>query len=661
MVRWTLVAVILGFVPGMLDPFAGPKADLLALAGLASLAAFAASSSRRGVAWTGLDRATGIWCAVAILSTLLGISPRLSWLGESGQREGLRTVLALAGLYVAARAGHREPLAVRRTLDAALVAVVLAAGYAMIQCSGHDPLAWSNAAQYRAGGHTVLRPASTLGNPSALGAVLAAALAVVVTRLASGRGSAATLAPAAALLGVALLATLSRGALMGAVAGAGVALLGAWGTRREGAAGRTALAFAAPALPALAWGLLVLRGPLLARAAEGAGGESSLARIEIGRSTLAMWGSHPWLGVGPDAFALAFPRVQTAAFWSTSWLGLPAHAHSVPLQVLATGGLLAAFAGLAWLACAARALEREARAGGERGALELETGAALVALGVCGIFNLPGLAGSAWFVVLAVPCAHEMAPAAMRPARDGAVRFAWAAAALAALAVVVGAAGPWRAQFLAARASAALEAVAPAPPEGRLALARLASESSARAADASPRDEALWRMACDAELARAAAAARLHEADEAHAASLAAEQAARRALALEPLRAIDHQRLANALAAPAVGDTAAADAEYAKALSLAPFDGYILVDQARAQLVARRFAAAHATAAKLCSLDPAAASGYAIDGSALAALGRRDGAVRELDRALTARWEDGSEAQRAATQALRRALVPREP
>jgi O-antigen ligase len=649
------VAAIVGFVPGMLDPFAGPKATALAVLGLASLAAFAVAAARRRPAFTALDIAVAAWCGVAVLSALFSVSPRLSWLGESGQREGLRTTLAFAGLYVAARAAHRVPSDERRTLDAALLAAVAAAAYAMIQCSGYDPLAWSNVATYPAGGHLVLRPASTLGNATALGAMLAAALAIVTARLAAGRGARATLVPAAALLGVALLTTLSRGALLGAGVGLVVALAGAWVSGRDGAAGRAAraaLALAAPALPAIAWGLLVLRGPLAARAAEGAGGESSPARLEIARSALALWRAHPWLGVGPDGFALAFPRVQTAAFWGRAWLGLPAHAHSVPLQVLATGGALAALAGLAWLACALGGLAREARAGGERAALALESGAALAALAVCGVFNVPGLAGAAWYVGLTSQSSPSGASADTRVPRG-----AWAAAALAALAVLASATGPWGAQFDAARANTALMAMASEPPETRLALARLANEAAGRAATRSPGDETLWRIACDADLAQADAALRLQAADEAHAAGVAAERDARRALALVPARAIDHQRLANALALTA--DTADADAEYATALRLAPSDGDVLVDQARAQLVAGRFAAASATASRLAALYPDAAWGHALGAAALAALGRNDKALQAATRALASRWDDGSEAQRAATLALSRALAVR--
>lgn len=60
------------------------------------------------------------------------------------------------------------------------------------------------------------------------------------------------------------------------------------------------------------------------------------ARTQVYRATLDLWRDYPWLGTGAGSFRDAFPRVQPAQVPGT-WT----HAHSDPLELLATGGLLA--------------------------------------------------------------------------------------------------------------------------------------------------------------------------------------------------------------------------------------------------------------------------------------------------------------------------------
>src|SRR5262249_30988566 len=112
------------------------------------------------------------WAVAAFVSTALSTSPRLSLYGELQHREGLLTALGLVGLYAAARRSHQDSDQARVTIHVFLAAAGLAAGYALLQLTGRDPLAWANTARYGAGGDTVLRPFATLGNPILLGAVL---------------------------------------------------------------------------------------------------------------------------------------------------------------------------------------------------------------------------------------------------------------------------------------------------------------------------------------------------------------------------------------------------------------------------------------------------------------------------------------------------------
>ncbi len=652
-----LAGAVLGFVPTLLDPFAVPKADLVALLGVPALAAALVLARRER--FVPLDGAIAAWCAVSLLATFAGIAPRLSWLGEIGQREGLRTTLALAGLYAAARTARATRLAHATWL----VAASLAATYALIQCSGHDPLAWGRQAFYPgAHGAFVLRPGSTLGNANLLGVVLATALALACARVVLGRGERAWLVPAIAVLATATVATLSRGALLAAACGVLAALALSWPRRSAGAPGRAALALGSALLPALAWSAIVLRAPLAARAAEGLGGESSPARLEFARGVLALLREHPLLGVGPDAFGLAFPRVMSPALWRTEWLGLPAHAHAVPLQVLATLGVAGSLAGLAWLALVGRELVREVRMDGERGEGATEASAMLVALGAASLVNPVGLAGAALFAVTSGALASTADVAANAPPSRTRLRLAWLAVGV--VAVLAVAPSPWPGLAHGANARGALERMVGAPAAARFALARFADAEGARALAGAPGEDEIARLACDAALAHAGAAEAAGATDEARTARTDAERAARRALALQPRRASNHQRLANAFAARARAEDApaldgAADAAFARAEALAPADALVLVDAVRAQLLAHRWDDAATTAARIVALYPRAATGHALAAAALAAGGHDADALAACDRALAARWEDGAEAQRAATLALRNRLAGR--
>jgi hypothetical protein len=419
----------------------------------------------------------------------------------------------------------------------------------------------------------------------------------------------------------------------------------------------------------------VLRAPLAARLAEGAAAVSAPARVEIARGALALLRAHPWLGVGPDAFGLAFPAVQSAALWRNEWIGQPVHAHSVALQVLATGGALSALAGLAWLAAAALAVVAAWRSGPDVRPVALAIGAALAALVVGGIVNPVGLAGAAFFVVLAALAANAAAGALVEPPL---VRRAQVPALAAALAVAAlagfGAARETIAFAAAGRARDALTETITAPRSERSGLIARAAREAARAAARAPGEDELSRLECDAALALAADRAARADFAAADSAASGADEAAHAALRLEPHRASNHQRYANALVMRARiaavgaprgdGEVAAridslmthADAAFGEARSLAPSDALILVDQARGQLALGRAIPALETARAVIALYPEAATGHALEAAALLTLRRGDEARAALLRARAARWEEGSESERRAVEGLLRAL-----
>ena len=591
------------------------------------------------------------WVVAGALATLFSVAPQLSIAGEPSQREGILTTLALAGLALATPHAHRDVRDVRATLVVVLGCGVGAAAYAQLQLAGLDPIRWQGEHTYGA----VLRPAGPLGNPILLGNVLAAVLPLALAWLASRRSDLAWLVPAAALVAASLVMTLSRGAWLAAVAGGavGVTLACAAGGSRRRALSTSAASLA----PALLLAAFRAAGPIAARLGEGAHGHSIEGRAAIARGALALWRQRPWLGVGPDAFGVAFPRVQDASLWREEWIGVPTHAHEAALQVLATLGVVGLLAGTAWLVAAAIAWRRAWREHAQSRATLAAIAGLLAASIAAGATNVEGLAGAALFVVCgALPLALEKKPGSPA-ARLHPMIPALAAAATLVFALERG-----------AREYSALALAQPArepAPRGNATAAAWQAACAARAATAWraarrwPGEEALWRLACDASLAESDAT----PGDPGVTAALEAEGAARRALAIVPARAANVSEMANALGARAlrVGSSALADsaeALFARATSMAPADGWLLVSRIRFELARRDGEHALASARMLATLYPEAALGHSLSGAALLLLGRTDEARAELLRARGARWEEDAGEQRAALERVLNQIGP---
>lgn len=663
-IRVALAVAILGFAPGILEPFQPFKAVFLRAIGMGLLVWVGAE------AWAGRVPRPGLltlsvmgWVGAVGLATLFSLSPHLSFLGEVDQREGFLTVLALAGLHVAAGQAHRDERHVRETLRVVAFVGVAAAAYAQLQLAGWDPVHWEGVHTFAASGAVVLRPAGPLGNPILLGTVLASVLPLVLARLAEVRSDPAWLIPAAALVAASLVMTLSRGAWLAAATGVSVAVtLALW----AGAAPRrVAWTLAASLSPALLFGVGRAYAPLVARLGEGLDGHSMSSRGSIARGALQLWSERPFFGVGPDAFGLAYPRVQEPALWREDWIGLPVHAHSVPLQILATLGVLGVLAGLAWLVAAVFAF---VRAWGElpsaRAVIAALAGA-FAALLVAGGFNVVGLAGAALFAVCtALPDALYARPElAVRPVRALHPAVPALAAGLMCLVELTSGLRELQAFALARVARDEPGQAAVTPSEWR-ALTTANATSLQRAVARWPNDDLLWRLTCQTSLARAAASASEPRGAAADAESVA-EHAALRAVALEPERAACFGALGDALAARALrsGSVVVADsaeAAYVRAAGLAPADGWWLVAHARFQLARRSGARAFEISQQIVGLYPGAAVGHTLSGAALMLL-RRPGEARvELLRARDARWEEDAGAQRAAVERLLETVgVPR--
>ena len=659
-VRAAIVFSILLFAPGMLEQFEAPKAAVVRTLGLGALAAVVASprTSRR-VRWQPLDLAVASWLAVEVLSTLFSVAPRLSLLGDTEQHEGLLTSFGLGGLYLAARWGAPDAERVRTTLHVAIAAAAAAGGYALLQATGLDPLRWSRTALYETGG-AFMRPFGTLGHPNVLGVVSAAtstaALALAVRDV--RRRWLMTLA--AALLGTVTVLTLSRAAWLGTAAG--VLVAGALGIllrppdRSGGAAvpgpvpqvGRRAGLIIAALVTAVVLVVIARAGGMLrARFAEllVPGGGSARSRLEIWRTALACWRARPWLGHGPDTFALVFQRYQTPEYWQFEWATLPAHAHSIYLNALATRGVAGFAAGtalaLALLAAAWSAWRSSAEA---RGLLPPLLGA-LVALAAAGGFGALGLGGTVLLVTTAAAVA-SLAAGGGSPERRApvmAARRALLAGAIAAALALAWSAGDLAASRAAFRAMNEWSSLQSGASTSR------AIEAADRAAAVRPLDDAIVQVRAETFIALARVSAT-------PLATLAeAEHSARQAIRLEPLRPVNHQSLGNVLLARVrCGDVSAlpgAEAAYARCLELSPCNALAMLQLADELMAQGRPRMALPLTQRAARLYPEAALAQALLGRTRLALGDRAGARQAFERAMTSDWH-GEQAGPMLTRGL---------
>lgn len=680
---WLSVALagsVLLFMPGLLEQFETPKIELLRACGLGALAfGLIAGRAGRPARWSLLDRAVVAWLAVEVIATAGSVAPWVSVVGETRQREGLLTSMALVGLYFAARDAFARPARMPVTLDLALGLAVVVGLYAIAQVLGWDPFEWRRMATY-AGGY--VRPFATLGHPNLLGLLAAAAAAIALARaVAGGAGLARWLrGGAAALLIVVTILTLSRAAWLGLGAGLVVALVLALRERGGGRLPPRALGLSLAG--AVLAGVVVMMtgagGPIAGRFAElFSGGGSGGSRLEIWRAALAAWRDRPLIGHGPDLFEMVFTRFQTPAYWRLEWTGLPFHAHSIYLHTLATRGVIGVAAAALWmtaLAAAAVTAWRRRAAVEPRGVVAAAAGV-IVACAVAGAFGALGIAGALLVVVMSAAvatAAEEQAPAtvgrtaaarggpaprsrtnahakarakAHAPGRTPAGARRWAAVAVGTM--VAAATMAWGvAELGASRAGSAAQAFMTRDP------AR-AVQASSVAVSLAPYDDRLWRMHAQTQLwlttlATVPPAGRT-------AALTGAEVAARRAVQLAPARAEDHIILARVLATrEADGDTAArapAEAAFRRSFALAPMDGLGLIEYADHEAMLGRSAMAVEAARRAVALYPDEGAVGASLARAWLAAGERDSARLALGRALRGAWRN-PDARREAERQL---------
>jgi O-antigen ligase len=323
------------FLPSLADPVNVIKLTLLALVALACLATASLRVIRTRTIT--VPRSPGAWAALSVclgflISAATAPDGTRALIGTYGRNSGLiaygaALVLFWLGLRAwSATTGH--------ILALALVASgAFTAGYGLLQYAGIDPVNWSNPFNPVIG---------ALGNPDFASAYLgmcapAAAWGALWTawnrwwRVASGVVAVACVV--AALLSHAVLGPLAAAAGL-------VVLVGAVLLERGGAAARRGLGgLAGLALVGLA--ILVAGAARLGPAAPIFRRVSFQARQHYWDGAWEMFQRRPLVGIGLDHYGAYWREVRSDA--ATRLLGgsnFSDAAHSVPLQMLAQGGLV---------------------------------------------------------------------------------------------------------------------------------------------------------------------------------------------------------------------------------------------------------------------------------------------------------------------------------
>jgi len=278
----------------------------------------------------------GAW----VLATGLGIDPGLSLWGSHERAQGALTLLSYLLLFLLVSARLRTRVQLERLAGAVVVSGVPLVCLGVAQALGWRPVPLVSDAR---------SPVyATLGRSNFLGAYLAMVLPLTLVWAWTARRRWQRLA--GAILALAELAviglTLARGAWLAAgMALAAPAAAGGWRRLRLGGGRRFKVAIAAGAVAALAVGLVIVIG--LGSAREG----SAAARRTIWQASVELIGRRPWLGYGPDALGLVFPRVYPPQLVYYQGRGLTVdRAHNLVLDGLVAAGLVGLMSQLAVVA-----------------------------------------------------------------------------------------------------------------------------------------------------------------------------------------------------------------------------------------------------------------------------------------------------------------------
>ncbi|MEK7703202.1 MAG: O-antigen ligase family protein [Nitrospirota bacterium] len=323
----------------------------------------------------------------SIFSTLFSISPRTSFYGEDDSNAGLITIISYTILFFGTKMLCKHLAAFRTLFVATLLGMALSVFYASIQAAKMDPFTWKRMSEF---GEAV-RIFGTMGHPNQLGAFLLMGFPILCYfRLQMFEKRTFYFIPAASLIALEIFSaativlSLSRGAWLATII---VLILFTTGVVILTGKKQFILWLLIPALIGAGLGRTYFRvtstnapptavmaaepetlDPLEARTRQlGFSVITEGSRWPIWVAAVHMFADHPLLGVGPDAFHLAFMKYRPDNYWLREWGGTPTRAHNELLHILATGGVFGGIAVCVLTFGIFTAFIREARASqGER-------------------------------------------------------------------------------------------------------------------------------------------------------------------------------------------------------------------------------------------------------------------------------------------------------
>jgi len=354
----------LAFFPGSTAPYTVPKLVIVALGAALAWTGLALAQGPAPLKRTPLDLPLWGLAIVLTLATMLSTDFLESLIGGTGHFHGLLSFLLCSALYYAAASLEWERS--RTVLRAAAAGGALLAVYGLLQRAGVEP--FPGVPRDFANG----RIFSASGTPPFLGANLLLFLPVSL-HLAWTGSSRERIASSTAgiLMGAALVLTLSRGALAGAVLGcaAYIGLSGRIRSPRLGARRWTAFGASALLIVGAAGTMIALRPA--ARIADS-------DRVQTWVLAVRTFADHPLLGSGPDTFTAAALRRRTeATVRSLGGKHRPSSPHNDLLETAALTGILGLGAYLWLLTALVFTLVRMLRSPGSQGMAAAAAGSLL--------------------------------------------------------------------------------------------------------------------------------------------------------------------------------------------------------------------------------------------------------------------------------------------
>ena len=343
LVGLAVALVALVYDPSLFTPYYAPRrvAFYVLVAALPLVVAWSLRGARRRPSVDLLDVLALAFAAWQIVAALVSPAGALAWVGYYNRGTGAIFWCALALLFVCARrllSTRASQLVFAACLSGALVIAAAVAGLQAASVS-----TWWGSAGVIDG-----RVTGTLGNPVHLAAFGLAGVWLAVAGAESARGDRvwrAVLLAGGAAGAVCVVLSVSRAAYLGGLAAA-VYLLVVWVRAR-----RRALVIAlCVAFAVLAAGALVYAagdgggGSVWSRLASVAGGDlgaGDVQRTQLWREGLSGVAHRPVSGYGPGAFVVADRLFGSAADKALHPWALASDAHSLPVELAATGGLVA--------------------------------------------------------------------------------------------------------------------------------------------------------------------------------------------------------------------------------------------------------------------------------------------------------------------------------